>query len=1248
MTTIRLHPPLPTSPRLERLRLFPGRHLGEDELDRLQAYVDERLAPLLAVSRPGIIQGLRVDLPGGGSSPDRLTVRSGLAVSGQGRMVGLYYPTQATWRGLIQDWLGASGAASAAGVYYLVLRRSEARVDADQGIDPCRRGELDPRRDTRLVSLGTLGLAPLALSAATVAALTPAQLQNRVVAAQVDGAFLATLGNAVPLGLLAVSVQDPPVDGFGYRVVWFSEAAGRYLAIPDSGYHCLLNHTQTVLQEVAAAAHRQSQEDGELGVPPADYLEAELSLDYLPAAGVLPGFVLEQPHAADPNQRRLRWLPAHLGVDMVPVPEESVADLIERHVARRPIDLRRPAGEQIRLLLAVNEPDYRPDLLDIPAVDGVLVSDLHRYFMRAHDAWRDWRIELDRLYAVLEADLLTPAQIRALGLPVAAASPLLPSAFFRALIEQGRRDLAPAGGAAPYPYSEGAPVAPDFYRAWLVPPNLGQPPAPPAPADDGLVIRYHIKKVEMEAVDNRIRELRGRLEKTRDYVLLQRQQLDSQTVSLAALAGGVAGDGTGLQVARWLPFTELKGASGAQTPVTEAVAGGADASGTTETLVLRSLSAEIGPGGISPGGISALADSRLATVQLAQGIRTQAVQSFVVPQLSAIKGIPTGSLLARARSSQVELGLQRDRLDRLKDLPKQAITRPAIEGTGPKFGVIDHIRPEVPEYRRAYRGMEDLIATLGSLFAREVAEQIQGRLRALGSPISPELVQQAEGWGTDWNQVSDLDSVGRLYHALFRAGQILTRQIAHMEDRYDRIEDDLEMRLRERLDLEGALDKLAAQIEESRQRLDGLDGRRSERLGDYAVAQALVRDDWSRVYRADQERTRVLTQGLRGLYYVRVRPAPLSQALTDPLELRHGAHGDLVPGCDWTTEVDVPQALTTFFESVLEVPMADWKVLKPLQSKLPPPARLEPLWELRRYRFGQHRAVLIQDATAAARGGLAMHLAPMVRQTQTVYQLWSSLPAPEPLGPLSRYHEQSAQVLSLKDLLTGSSGELQREAQTLHNRLEQCIVCLLKQLERVQPSVRLEWAQRAEDDRLDVSRPETWPGLERAESADLNAVRTTAELAAWWFRQLDDQASANALGALRAMLRASLIVAALGDPSEILQGQVMLPPRRFARDEPVRLTLNRSAVPGTRLQILDEAQRVVGMLRVEDQDAQGTLARVERVDDARVTISTRFTVLGNRATADWAVASQAMTGLSAAEGARIREQTWRRAGLGFD
>jgi hypothetical protein len=115
----------------------------------------------------------------------------------------------------------------------------------------------------------------------------------------------------------------------------------------------------------------------------------------------------------------------------------------------------------------------------------------------------------------------------------------------------------------PYPYSKGLPSAPAFYTGWLL---SGAPPSVEVPAEDGMVIRYAVGQADMEELDNEIRAIRARLEKTRDYLMLQRQQLDSQTVSLASLAGGVAGDGSGLQVARWLPFTKFTGVQASTPP----------------------------------------------------------------------------------------------------------------------------------------------------------------------------------------------------------------------------------------------------------------------------------------------------------------------------------------------------------------------------------------------------------------------------------------------------------------------------------------------------------------------------------------------------------------------------------------------------------------------------------------------------------------------------------------------------------
>ena len=102
---------------------------------------------------------------------------------------------------------------------------------------------------------------------------------------------------------------------------------------------------------------------------------------------------------------------------------------------------------------------------------------------------------------------------------------------------------------------------------------------------------------------------------------------------------------------------------------------------------------------------------------------------------------------------------------------------------------------------------------------------------------------------------------------------------------------------------------------------------------------------------------------------------------------------------------------------------------------------------------------------------------------------------------------------------------------------------------------------------------------------------------------------------MRNLIRAAVIVSAHGDPNEIVRGRVALPPRRMAVGESLRLTLDRVAAAGTRLQILDDVQRVVGLVAVKDTDPRGTIAEVLRVDDARTRVNTRFTVVATRATA---------------------------------
>ena len=208
---------------------------------------------------------------------------------------------------------------------------------------------------------------------------------------------------------------------------------------------------------------------------------------------------------------------------------------------------------------------------------------------------------------------------------------------------------------------------------------------------------------------------------------------------------------------------------------------------------------------------------------------------------------------------------------------------------------------------------------------------------------------------------------------------------------------------------------------------------------------------------------------------------------------------------------------------------------------------------------------------------------------------------------------EAAKVLSLEDLAL-VSGALRTEAQTLKDQLEHAAYCLLEKLNLLPGSVRLQWGQLAEDDQIRVEDVAWWPGLERAEADDFDAARTAAELVSWWFRQLDPSASASSTTAMRNMVRALLIHASLGDPQEIIRGTVYVPPRLPRLGEPLQLKLNRAPPPGTRLQLLDPAQRVVAVLAVEDHTPDSTRASIVNLVHADVKINTRFSVVASKST----------------------------------
>jgi len=1193
MQEIILSDPVASDSALERLNLFSGRHLGEQEFERLQAYTDRRIAPLLSARDPGVLHGLEIRTGSLGSLGEGLVVNSGLALAGNGQLLGLFYPLRQSWQNLIDEFVEDIGSADASGVYYLTLKRNTRYVDADPDTKPCQRLDFDPLRDARRVLVGSLGLTRLGVT--LEAGASREQIENWVAANNVERELLYTMQDAVPLGLLAIenagSESEPD-----FQLSWFTQEAGRYLAIPDGGFLVLMEQVKAAFRRKLLEAQTQDEESEVLS--PLDYLIANLQLGYLPAAGELPKELIRDIAAPAPG---VGWLPRHIYVDMVAVPEESVPELINRHLPRRAIDLQQRSGDRMRLLVAVNEPDFKSDLMQFPQTDAQLHDDIYRYFQRSYNLWRDWMKHFNKLYFLTDADLLSEGELKSLDLPEPIASPVLPQLFFQQTIDDARDELGEGEPpVTPYPYNQGIPDAPAFYQQWG---QLGQlsglgqtylPPALETPEENGLVIQLTIAKHELEELDNNIRAIRSRLEKTRDFLLLQRQQLDNQTVSLAALAGGVAGDGSGLQVARWLPFTQLKAPV-----IEEPVAGDEDDGGSEAGTEIRALnSASFSFDNIVPASFS-LSSSKVRSQDLAR----------VSAQPTKINTMVFSNTLRKRPNvlSNVQLSLNSSLLDKIAEAPRTALTRPAFEAKEFRFGVLAHIRPEIQEYKKLTRGMAELRATLQNLFDKAETCSIRKKLDAFGSPTPLSEL------GLDGDVVEASDQLtGQIYEATFNAGKILTKQIAYMEGRYSMIEAKLEGRLRARINKEAQIEKLAALIRKVTEDLDSVDKRRLEYLGDYGIAQRLLDDDWLTIYHQNLERTRILTTAVKGVYYVRERQTPVSLPLADPLSLRYGSASDIVPGCDWETDPDLPDELEDFFDTVMEVPMADWSALNKLTSYIPTKPRLRFIHNVREARFAAKQSR--SKNRSFRRTALNLSLANVHLQTQSMLMNLSRYVLPYSLPSIRQQQQEAAKVMSLEDLQTGTRGYLNREAHTLATRLEQGVYCLLEKLNEIAPSLRLQWAQLAEDDNLRVEQVELWPGLERAEREDFNATRTVAELIAWWFRQLDKQASGNGRAAMRNMIRATLIHSALGDPTEILQGQVYVPPRILARGETLRLQLNRPARPGTVLQLLDTRQQVVAVLNVEDDDDKGAVARITRVAKKSAVVTTQYRVVANKLT----------------------------------
>jgi hypothetical protein len=265
-------------------------------------------------------------------------------------------------------------------------------------------------------------------------------------------------------------------------------------------------------------------------------LDARLGLDYLPAAGPFPSSLVLDLAGEGPG---LDFSPLDLQVELMAVPATVVPATIARELPRGVVDLVHLQHDRIRLLAAVDDPDYRPDLMNLPQIDTELEADLYWRGKDAFDAFAAWKTQWQVLFNGLDDDGRTRAQA-----PDMVPAPSLAEPVLDDLVQARRDALGDTGAALPQPY-RGHEESPN------PPPTDYVAPGFTDSESDGLYARRDDIKQDIADLEDELEDNFALIGALSDYLVLQRQQLDALTVSFSVLAGGTPGDGSGLNLMRW-------------------------------------------------------------------------------------------------------------------------------------------------------------------------------------------------------------------------------------------------------------------------------------------------------------------------------------------------------------------------------------------------------------------------------------------------------------------------------------------------------------------------------------------------------------------------------------------------------------------------------------------------------------------------------------------------------------------------